>query len=298
MPLREVRLSPDYDVSDYEEFQSNYLFVVDRGDRWPLRSTKVYIGDQLVIQTNSLGCFGPEPDPSKPNIGIFGDSVVQGTSSGSFVSHIDMPDFNIINGGMEGAALEHIIGHVFRVHARSPLAAVAVHPGFHNLTYNETGFLHWETQLRRLQELGVPVALFRLTADIHPEVVERGYGPLHRQGHYDLTPHSKDDDAICKLQDALIRKNKLIERVSDWSGYTLIDLDPLLAPKTADEVTERFFDIIHPRPELYPEMGAAVAAQLKPLIGAVALAPSQPNMVPALTTQEALQNRGRNYPLW
>jgi hypothetical protein len=227
MPLREVRLSPDYDTSDYEEFQSNYLFVIDRQDRRLLRSTKVYIGDELVIQTNAIGCFGAEPDPFKPNIGIFGDSVVQGAGGRSFVPYIDVPGFNVLNGGMEGAALEHIVSNVFRIHARAPLSCLALHPGFHNLTYTDTSFIHWENQLRKLGELGIPIALFRVTADLHPDVADSAYGSLHRPGHYDLIPHSQDADSVRRLRDAVIRKNKLLERVCEWWGYTLIDFDPL-----------------------------------------------------------------------
>jgi hypothetical protein len=295
-PLREVRLSVDYDYSDYSQFQLNYL---DRETMRPFPSTRVYIGDELKIMVNSLGGFGPEPEPHLPMIGVFGDSVVQG-SDDSFVDHIHIPGCTTLNGGVEGSDLCQTMNRFCETQTKRPMIAAAIHAGFHNLIYGQTSFAFWERELARLK--GPPVtAIFRLTADINSEAMERGYESLFGED-YGRMEFNKDMKSLGEFKEAVDRKNKLIEKYVAAGGHLLIDLDDVLAPRTYADISRRFFDIIHPRQHLYAEIGAAVAAAL-----ARAVEQALPNWrsheqpapaaAPAAPRDPTL-DRGRNYPLW
>lgn len=291
--LREVRLGANYDSSDYRIFQLNYL---DPQTRRPIPNTRVYIDGALAVETNSLSCFGPEPDLTKPLVGVFGDSVVQGVGLGSFVNHIDLPGCAVVNGGVEGSLLENTVDRFCYVHALAPMICAAIHPGFHNLLYNETKFMHWEAQFARLS--GVPVvALFRLTADINKEVIERGYEALFSDS-YTRVHFNKDAPTVRLFAEALERKNRLIEKACEAHGYVLIDLDEILAPKDYSQVAQRFFDVIHPEPAMYPAIGAAVAARLRPYVD-LALDGWRPTRTDRpMTPAAAPIETGRIYPLW
>lgn len=287
MPTREVRLSTDYDCSDYGAFRLNYL---DPLTKRPIPSTRVLVGDTVIIETNSLSCYGREPAPGVPLIAVFGDSVVQGVGD-SFVNHIAPPGYQSLNGGVEGAQLHQILDRFCEVRDKAPLAAALIHPGFHNLLYNETGFMYWEQQLARLK--GVPVtAIFRLTADINAESVERGYDALYGPA-YLQTHHSKDRQTLAEFKKALAQKNRLIEKCAAMWGHIVIDLDAVLAPTTYAEVGLRFFDILHPKPEIYESMGRAVTDRLAPLLGSRPLLAFGAQSPPKVGGQH-----GRVYPLW
>jgi hypothetical protein len=291
--LREVRVGPEYDNGDIDRFQLNYL---DKRSMRPLPSTRVYIGENLVVETNSLCCFGPEPDLSKPLVGIFGDSVVQGVATDSLVNHIHLPGCSVVNGGVEGAQLHHIVDRFCEVSAQAPMICGAVHSGFHNLIYNETSFMFWEQQFARVKDVPV-IAHFRLTADINAEAVERGYEGLYGNG-YGPMHHSKDIPTVREFKAALDRKNKLIEKMCGMWDRVLINLDEVLAPKTYADLTVNFFDILHPRPELYRAIGEAVARQLAPHIEKAMN--SVPSKAPAaaVVREDPRASRGRTYPLW
>lgn len=291
--LREVRIGADYDRSDYRQFQLNYL---DPQTRRPIPSTRVYVDGALAVETNSLSCFGPEPDLTKPLVGIFGDSVVQGVGLGSFVNHIDLPSCSVVNGGVEGSLLENTVDRFCHVRAIAPMICAVIHPGFHNLLYNETKFMHWEAQFARLS--GVPVvALFRLTADINKEVIERGYEALFGDS-YARTHFNKDPPTVRLFAEALERKNRLIEKACENRGYVLIDLDEILAPKDYGQVAQRFFDVIHPEPAMYPAMGTAVAGCLRPYVELALDGRRPPGADRPVTPAPVSGEYGRTYPLW
>ena len=88
-----------------------------------------------------------------------------------------------------------------------------------------------------------------------------------------------------------------------------IDLAPVLAPKTYDEISANYLDLIHPRPDTYARIGHAVAEQLSPYVLPLAPAPEGDRPAPASVsakahaaprpeTSKGLPETGRNYPLW
>jgi hypothetical protein len=295
MPLREVRLSKDYDTSDYARLQQNWM---DRIDRRPIPNTKVYWGDELLVSVNSLGCMDKEPEPNVPTVGFFGDSVVQGLHDG-WVSQVKIPGCQTLNGGVEGASLSHIVNQACEVQALHPMVCMVIHPGFHALISGETLFTVWEQQLLRLK--GAPIiAHMRITADINDEAVARGYEELYGK-NYGRVNHTKTKAIASDFLTAIRKKNALLERLCAQTGRVLIDLDPILAPASYGDLTKRFFDPIHPRPRMYEAMAQSVSAQLTPHVERVlgtwrTPAPNPPTAIKP--DAHPLEARGRNYPLW
>jgi hypothetical protein len=293
-PTREVRLSANY-LTNYDKFQLNYM---DKRSMKLLPNTKVYVADVLKLEVNSLGCIGPEPPAGVPLIGVFGDSVVQGVDD-SLVSYIDVPGALAVNSGVEGSLLHHIIDRFEDMRALNRMVCAVVHPGFHNLLYSETSFMWWENQLARLA--GVPVvAVVKLNADLHPEAIKHGYtqyyGPDYAESFF------SKPEALPRLQEAIERKNQLIDRVCANKGFVAVDLDSVLKPVRYEDVAQKYFDVIHPRPAYYPEIGQAIAAQIAPHVQqALTAGVALPETAPAQSQSsvaEVIDNRGRNYPLW
>jgi hypothetical protein len=294
-PTREVRLSAHY-LTDYDKFQLNYM---DKRSMTLIPYTKVYVADVLHLEVNSLGCIGPEPPADIPLIGVFGDSVVQGVSD-SLVYHIDVPGALAVNSGVEGSQLEHIIGRFEDMRELNRMVCAVIHPGFHNLLYGETSFAWWENQLARLT--GVPViAVVKLNTDLHPEAIARGYAQYYSDTYCES--FFSKPETLPRLQEAIERKNRLIDRVCANKGFVAVDLDSVLKPVRYEDVTRKYFDMIHPQPAVYPEIGHAIAGQIAPhvhrALAAGLVAPTQAMPAPPQPSlAEVVENRGRNYPLW
>lgn len=141
----------------------------------------------------------------------------------------------------------------------------------------------------------------RITADINEEAVARGYEELYGP-QYGRVNHTKTKAIAADFLAAIRKKNVLLERFCAQTGRVLVDLEPLLAPATYSDLTQKFFDPIHPRPRMYEAMAKAVSEQLALHIEPVLKTwrkPSPPAQAPeAAPDVHPLEARGRNYPLW
>lgn len=307
-PHRIVRLSTDYDYGDYAGFQLNFM---DQVRRRILPSTRVYVGPELVFESNALGCKGPELEDGRPIVGIFGDSTVQGGRPlVGFPGHVWIGGAQPLNGGVEGSPLQTTVDRFLELQQKAPMVAVALHTGWHNLVYGVNTEAHWREQLDRVQ--GPPViAHFKLVADFHPDALEHGYARFFNGDHYWAWSEGFFDDpkTLVEFKTALDHFNSFIAAYCAEKGRVLIDLEPVLAPKSYEEISGNYLDLIHPRPEAYERIGKAVAEQLAPHV--LPLAPPRDGDVKAPSAAQAkapapprpeankgLPETGRNYPLW
>jgi hypothetical protein len=296
-PSREVRISEDYDYPDYADFQAN--FINSRTGR-PMPNTRVYIGDELRVSVNSLGCFGSELEPEKPVIAIFGDSYTQGDTNHNWPSLVNVDGCQPLNAAVEGTQLHQIVDRFIELRDKTNMICAAVHTGWHNLIYNQTEFTYWERELLRIS--GVPtIAHFRLTADINAEAVERGYDSLYGEGKYVPIYHTSTKKLAADLWKAMEAKNRLLERLCEREGRVLITLEEILAPKTYADLTANFNDSLHPHSRIYAEIAKAVSAQLRPHVEralADRKAVPAPVETKARTARDPQDKSNYNYPLW
>lgn len=265
-----VRINPEYEY-DYAEDQTAYLNP-KTGRFYP--STEVWYGDQLVFKSNALGGKGRELEPSLPVIGFFGDSVVQCVSPmDSWVHRVQIPDYEVFNGGVEGSSLQATTSRVLDMHARNPFAAVVLHPGWHDIFYGNTDDAHWRSEFDRLE--GLPrVIHMTLDGDFHPGLVDRpldcftpteDFDPQHRGVYAKWAGIDYTPTGMQAARDRLEQKNALIRDYARTHGRGVIELSEL-CPKSYADLGLNYFDFIHFRMERYPEVAAAVSRQLAQLI--------------------------------
>lgn len=251
-------------VFEFGDWQMNYL---DYSKRRLIPSTDVIYQDINYYRTNRYGCQGPEIKDGLPVVGLFGDSVVHGGAGDSFVHHIELNPCQTLNGAIEGMMMDHIVERVFELNAQAPLVAAAVHGGWHNLLYNERGERFWAAHLDRLNELDhLVIAHFRLVADYNEESIVRGYDDvMARVDGYCLWDGMdfRTEGGRRKGLAAIDRFNVFIENYCRERGRILIDLAPVLKPKTYDDLGVKFFDFIHPSLSAYDEIAAVVALALE-----------------------------------
>jgi hypothetical protein len=297
-------MSADYDFGDYTGLQLNF---VDPIRRRIIPATRVFLGDRLIFESNSLGCKGQELQPGRPIIGVFGDSIVQGSGLESFVEHIRIGPCQPLNGGVEGSLLNNTVDRVLEIQAKAPMTCVLVHSGWHNLVYGEASEAFWTEQLDRIQ--GPPViGHFRLVADYHPDVLDAGYEGFLRDDYFSWANMPLTRDSIVDFKAHLDRFNDFIAVYCADRGRVLIDLEPVLAPPALHHVSVNFMDLIHPRAQSYEMIGAAISQQIEahilPLVrdsGLEAWSPSASTFASAPSEAPptgVAADIGRNYPLW
>jgi hypothetical protein len=309
-PHRIVRLTRDYPYLDYARFQLNFLDPVRREI---LPSTRVYQGPELIFESNALGCKGPELEDGRPIVGVFGDSTVQGGGAqAGYPGHVWIGGAQPLNGGVEGSTLSQTVDRFLKIQAQAPMICVALHTGWHDLVYGDNTEDDWRQQLDRVQ--GPPViAHFRLVSDFHPEALAKGYDRFFKEDVYwrwqdGLFNQPEHLAAFAAAQD---RFNTFIEAYCMEQGRVLIDLDPVLQPRSYENIAENFLDLIHPRQETYPRLGQAVADQLSGHVLPLAPLPEGRfpgpwEAAPAAAAPEPGQadkggpksDMGRNYPLF
>lgn len=266
---REVHLALDR-VFEFGDYQTNYLNYRD----WRIiPSTDVIVDGERHYRSNAYGCQGPEIEPGKPVLAVFGDSVIHGAAGDSFVHHIDLPPCQPLNAGVEGMVMSAIVDRVFELRDQAPLAFAAVHAGWHNILYNDRDEAYWASQLDRLTVLGddLPLAHFKLICDINEDSIRLGYDEVMARVHNYVLWGAMDftTEAGRRVgQDAIDRFNAFIEGYCRDRGRLLIDLTPALKPATHADLGEKFIDFIHPSPVAYDAMARCVEQTLAPALRA------------------------------
>jgi len=264
--LRRVQLPAGARFDDYTDYQVNY---VNYRSGWLIPSTEVWIGDDLQVRVNALGCKGDEAIPGVPVIGVFGDSTTFGMGPDSWPAHIRVPGHQPLNAGVEGHDLARLVERYVQLREKVDLAAVVVGGSWHNLVYNSTGASFWAANL---DEFGSdqPVGVCTLSTALVPDCCDRGldaavaavYSQNNRflpWGAWPTTPEKTRE-----LYGGIMRYNDFVRAYCERSGRILIDLYAAYRPASYEEMGEQFTDPAHQRPSLYPVLGRTVSAALAP----------------------------------
>jgi len=307
----ELRVDPDYVFRTYEERRALYT---DFLTGFLLPRTRIWCGDDLMIEVNSLGCRGPEIEAGTPVVAFFGDSTtlgVMGTANGldgdSWTEHIELTGYAVLNAGVEGLELGGVRRRYESLRRRVPLACAVFYTGWHNLIYNRRTPEYWEECLQSYLSDQQATVLCTLPTPLLPEMRERGIEALENDrpdaditGDYFHFWGDWDRERwLVELIDVHERYNAHLADFCARTGAYLIDLHAFMRPPSYEQATRDFFDVCHFRPRVYPRVGEFVSAELARILPATPPSvdgwrpPAEP---PAPEPAEDL--RKNIYPIW
>ncbi|MCE9592510.1 MAG: hypothetical protein K8S99_18540 [Planctomycetes bacterium] len=326
---RKIAIAPDRRFDSYFEWQSNYL---DQMTGWLIPDTEVWVGDELRLKINSLGCKGPELKKGMPVIGYFGDSTTMGLANDSWAQRVDVPGCQTLNAGIEGHNLDRVVNRYKQLRQQVDFAGVVVFSGWHNIIYNHRDEAYWRRMLDAFDGEHL-TAFCTLATCLTDECRERGLDELlnnERTGTEqkpgtdgraaagkpyfnfwcDMEPSREN---VVRVLDGVQRYNRFLRAYCAEKSRVLIDLHDALRPTDYDAIPRDFFDVCHFRADLYPRVGeivrGAIAEPMKPALAAWQArsksASRRPRSAPAVagardgkarTLGEKLRNRF--YPIW
>lgn len=209
----------------------------------------------------------------------------------------------VLNAAIEGMPLEYNAQRFLDLKDRVNFLGVVVHPGFHNLIYGNNSPKFWAQLFDVFRD--VPVfAICNLAADLHPDCETRGYGEIIEErdvSDYLFWPGINfSPESIRNFAGHLEYFNNLIAEYCQFRGCLRIDMREILMPKSYEEVTTRFHDLIHPRASEYQAMGAVARQVLGPAVaGALVRANARKRVLTAPAGIPAAEvQSGSIYPLW
>jgi hypothetical protein len=204
-------------------------------------------------------------------------------STESWPAEIDLPHLQLLNGGVEGAPLERSLQRFFEIRRRIPLAGVVLLPGWHNMFYGRTDGAFWQTVLNAFAEAPF-LAICSIPTCLTEECGERGIIPFLDTREAGITSEDYFSDYYESLNSSyfnfwgsfepslenvravlrgVTRYNTFLKHYAETRGHLFIDLRQRLMPESYDAVPRDFFDVCHPRPRLYPLIGAEVTRAIQ-----------------------------------
>lgn len=300
--IRRIRLPAGVRFDDYVDYQCNY---VNYRTGWLIPNTEVWVGTQLTMKINSLGCKGPELTPGVPVIGVFGDSTTFGAWTDAWPFHIQVPGYQPLNCGVEGHDLGRLVQRYGEIKDAVDLAAVVVGGSWHNLVYNRTDEDYWASSLDQFED-ECPVAVCTLSTALVPACREIGldgaiaaiYPNNQRFGGWGGWPTTPEKTR--QMYDAVLRYNDFVRAYCDRSGRILVDLYEVYRPESYAKMGEHFSDPVHQRPSLYPLFGRVVTEAISPHLDIREDTVGRPVIAP-LPIQDVAEDDARLrqvYPLW
>lgn len=283
----------------YTDFQVNYL---NYRSGWPIRNTEVWVGDDLWMKTNSIGCKGRDLDPDAGVIGFFGDSSIFGMAfdrraADSWPSHVSLPGYQVLNAAVEGHAFDRICARYAELRRQVDFSAVVIGGTWHNLVYNDCSEDAWLSSFTQFSGAHV-LAICTLPTSLIPASSERGIDDLiqGRAGRQPFLAWGDWDTSAAGSRAAyegVLRYNQFVRRYCRKTGAILVDLHSVYRPASYDDLPDMFLDPAHARPELYPALAEcvnrALAGRLKKASHPIAASP---------TPAGAHEMNHNVYPLW
>ncbi len=279
---RLIKVDELTDIQTYQDWQPLYL---DYRSGRPIPNTTIEYNSETLLYINSLGCKGPELTDGKSVIGVFGASETFGVSMDprSWVDEIKLTNFQTLNAGVEGYNMQSMLERYHELSEQVKFDTVLVYAGWHNIIYGENSPDFWEKTLDQFagdHSLG----FFSLATPLTEECRERGLDELlfsesPREEYanyfeYNLGSLGKDYfnfwanreptiENVAEVYDAVFIYNSWLRDYTEKRGYTLINLNEILSPKSYQEAPLNFYDVCHIRPTAYQKVGHWVGNELK-----------------------------------
>ncbi len=252
----------------WEIFQSTYIDFSTRN----IKPNIVLLKQpdmEVYFETNSYGLKGPEVDTNKKLIVIWGDSVVFGLGKG-WVEEVNkyFSDYQILNGGYEGADLELIEKRVVDLNKKIKIDYNIIFPGWHsrqrpavmNLVINNL-----ITEIPGIVLCTVPLSvnIKRARTNLKPYFNTSG-NPEERFVFWSQINYTIRNALLVVSE--LERQNKFVSFLAKDLNIPVIDFYRFFYTEDINKAKEYFFDIGHFRPSVYPFVAEFFAKELKNII--------------------------------
>lgn len=261
----------------YTEFQKFYL---NPKTRRLIPNIELWEEGQKILEINSLGCKGNEPNLTLPTIGVFGDSTTFCVGNDSWAQRIQIPGTQVINAGIEGANLDMVTERYHELAQSIKFTAIVVYTGWHNIIYNQRTEEYWSRKLNEFK--GDHLLIFcTLATSLHEDSREKGIqshlnADNKIQSYLDLIKtcnHEKyylfwgnlepSHENICKILDGVHRYNQFLKNYCIKNNYLLLDFHTLLKPLSHHFLCKDFFDVCHFRPKSYSTLSQYAQDSIK-----------------------------------
>jgi hypothetical protein len=319
--IRKVEFPAHAQFQSYEDWQRWYLDL-NAGQLLP--NTEIWVGKNLAMKINSLGCKGEEIDPSLPTAAFFGCSTTFGVGSicDSWPQRVRLDGAQLLNCGVEGWNMQKCLNWYQQIQKKVNLSAVVVYVGWHNLVYNRHDEQYWNAILSQFRGPHL-TAFCSIATSLIDECRTKGVTSLLRAhpnskthlNYFEDNGRSLEQDYfnfwgdmepkleyIAAILDQIRRYNDFLKNFCQAHGHVFIDFESLLKPASYEHIPDEFFDVCHFRPGIYPKIADFVSQTLQEPYRQYCLAhpraPAQGVVVPANQKLEFDDLRKNVYPLW
>jgi hypothetical protein len=224
---------------------------------------------RVTFETNSLGLRGPEPDAKKRLGVVWGDSVVfSSTHVRSWPELIDeeLGGWTFLNGGIEGSTYTSILERAILLNAQRHVDLNVVLLGWHPFPDNGAVWGTLEESLRAIPRCVLatqPTSLNPAIADTDLRTFFRKTIDREHYGFWTHMPYSVELQR--EWFDYILERNRIIRAVAHDTKTPLIDLYQILDSSALSDFRTYFFDVGHPREEIYPLLASTVGTFVRAL---------------------------------
>jgi hypothetical protein len=311
--LRKLVVAEGTTFPSFADYQALYL---DQSTGRLIPNTEIWSRGALEMRINALGCKGADLVSGRPVIACFGDSTTFCVGADSWPAHVDVPGYQVLNAGIEGADMEWVAAWYDELRDAVPFAAVVVYLGWHNLIYNRTDEAYWHEHLERY--LGDHLTAYcTIGTPLTEAFRERGIEPLLNRGptsasaeYFNFWADLDPAERLIPLLDAIGRYDRFVRDFARHNDAVLIDLHEFLRPQRYEDAPRDFFDVCHLRTDSYAKVGRFVGEELARSLPPASQAPSArmprpPAEVEIVSIRRQLPEaepeedlRQNIYPLW
>jgi hypothetical protein len=224
---------------------------------------------------------GPEPDPERKLIVVWGDSVVFGIFGDTWINLLDrvLEGRQVLNGGLEGDLCDNVVARAQRMNKRLRIDCNVLMPGWHPMRIFETtdgkvlttgndGVEEWladaARSLRGCILCTAPTALNERVLDEGFQAAAESpcaYGPFQFWNEQKMTRVVGR-----RIYDSICERNDIVRRVAVREGSPLLDWAALMDSSSLADFREDFFDPCHPRLQAYPKIARIWEAGLRNIL--------------------------------
>jgi len=234
------------------------LVIVRAGRKW--------------FETNSWGLKGAEPEPGKKLVAIWGDSVVFGIGSPTWVDMIGQhfAQYQFLNGGIEGAPVDDIVERAIRVNQEHPIDVNVLFPGWHPSSPVGSVNTTIEKVLREGVEKIPNCILSTVPTALNEQILDTDLTPYHTIADPLVKFHgfagNLSPSTMRSVYGRLLERNTIIRRVAQEREIPLFDWFAAMRTTSLEDFHKDFYDILHPRPKSYAKIAQIWAEGLRPYL--------------------------------